>query len=593
MSSALHHKDNNDATLQSKVLAEQLALVYYIVGTTLKGRLIFIGVIGAFMYYTLHSPWVLPLVLVHVVLYLWLLSWRRWQRGEPLERGPYWARQATRAGTLLGLADALVPWVFVPPGNLPVSCVLAAVMMGNCARAVQSLRPLRGATLAHVLPPMLSLIAALLWEGGLLDVFLASFIAIYIFMLLRVGAQEHRQLLEALALRFENEALAQRLAEQVAATEQASAEKTRFLAAASHDLRQPLHAIALFGSTLERELEGSAQAEPAQGLMRAVRALGQSLDSLLDVARLDAGSVKPRWQPVSIDALLLTLQHTFGPRAQASGLQLRLRASGLWVRSDPQLLQRLLSNLLDNALKYTHQGGVLVTARQRGKRVCIEVRDSGIGIAPELRARVFEEFYQVNNPARDRSRGLGIGLAIVQRLARELAHELQLESWHGRGTRVRVHAPQMPVPAVQASVQAQAEQRPTLLPSAPELPRRVLLLDDEADIRLAMLTWMRQARIDATAAANKDEAQRALAQGLLEGRPYELLISDLRLAEGADGLGVSQGLRAQYPGLTLLLITGEITPARLAPVRESGIPLLFKPVSSESLYQALRRKTED
>jgi signal transduction histidine kinase/CheY-like chemotaxis protein len=582
---ALHDKDN-DATLQSKVLAEQLALVYYVVGTTLKGRLIFIGVVGAFMYYTLRSPWVLPLVALHVVLYLWLLSWRRWQRSEPLERNLYWARRATQAGTLLGLADALVPWVFVPAGNLPVSCVLAAVMMGNCARAVQSLRPLRGATLAHVLPPMLSLIAALLWEGGLLDVFLAAFIAIYVFMLLRVGAQEHRQLLEALALRFENEALARRLAEQVTATEEASAEKTRFLAAASHDLRQPLHAIALFSSTLERELEGSAQAEPAQGLMRAVRALGQSLDSLLDVARLDAGSVKPRWQPVSVDALLLTLQHSFAPRAQAAGLQLRLRASGLWVRSDPQLLQRLLSNLLDNALKYTHQGGVLVTARRRGSQVCLEVRDSGIGIAPELRARVFEEFYQVNNPGRDRSRGLGIGLSIVRRLARELSHELQLDSWPGRGTRVRVHARRAPAPAtVPAPVPAQAASTS----SAPTMPRRVLLLDDEADIRMAMLAWMRQAGIDAMAAANEEEAQRALAEGLREERPYDLLISDLRLADGKDGLAAGQRLCTQYAGLALLLITGEITPARLAPVRELGIPLLFKPVSSDSLYQALRR----
>ena len=579
----MHDKDN-DATLQSKVLAEQLALVYYIVGTTLKGRLIFIGVVGAFIYYTLRSPWVLPLVALHVVLYLWLLSWRRWQRSEPLERNHFWARRATQAGTLLGLADALVPWVFVPPGNLPVTCVLAAVMMGNCARAVQSLRPLRGATLAHVLPPMLSLIAALLWEGGLLDVFLAAFIAIYVFMLLRVGAQEHRQLLEALALRFENEALARRLAEQVAATEQASAEKTRFLAAASHDLRQPLHAIALFSSTLERELEGSAQAEPAQGLMRAVRALGQSLDSLLDVARLDAGSVKPRWQPVSLDALLLTLQHSFAPRAQAAGLQLRLRASGLWVRSDPQLLQRLLSNLLDNALKYTQQGGVLVTARRRGSQVCVEVRDSGIGIAPELRSRVFEEFYQVNNPGRDRSRGLGIGLAIVQRLARELSHELQLDSWPRLGTRVRVHAPRTPAPtSVPTPTPAPAS------PSAPAMPRRVLVLDDEADIRLAMLAWMRQAGIDATAAADEEEAQRALVQGLREARPYELLISDLRLADGKDGLAASQRLCTQHAGLALLLITGEITPALLAPVRELGIPLLFKPVSSDSLYQALRQ----
>jgi hypothetical protein len=132
--------------------------------------------------------------------------------------------------------------------------------------------------------------------------------------------------------------------------------------------------------------------------MRAVNALGASLDTMLDVSRLDAGVITPAPQPVQLDALFLPLNHTFAARAEHKQLQLRVRASGLWVHSDPQLLHRMLSNLMDNALKYTTRGGVTVTARERGDAVWIEVRDSGIGIAPEQSSRIFEEFYQVNNP---------------------------------------------------------------------------------------------------------------------------------------------------------------------------------------------------
>jgi signal transduction histidine kinase/CheY-like chemotaxis protein len=443
------------------------------------------------------------------------------------------------------------------------------------------------------MPMSLGMITALAWQGDGLHLFLAAAGAAYLLLTLHAGTGQHKLLTESLMLRFENEALAVRLGEQIAATERASEEKTRFLGTASHDLRQPLHAIALFGAALENELRGRPEGRNAERLMRAVNALGASLDTMLDVSRLDAGVITPAPQPVQLDALFLPLNHTFAARAEQKQLQLRVRASGLWVHSDPQLLHRMLSNLIDNALKYTARGGVTVMARERGDSVWIEVRDSGIGIAPEQSGRIFEEFYQINNPGRDRSRGLGIGLSIVQRLSRLLGHPVQMHSRPGRGTHFRVVVPAVSAAARElvgvlssaATAEEAAERRRG---PVPVLPGRVLLLDDELEIREAMMGLLRSHAIDAHAVADEAGAAAALQQASGEGRPFDLLLCDYRLADGADGLDA--GLRlSQGQGMTtpLLLITGETSPDRLQRVRESQVPVLFKPVVADSLLQAM------
>jgi signal transduction histidine kinase len=471
------------------------------------------------------------------------------------------------------------------------------VIMSSWTRAMQALWPLKPALFGYGLPMMLGLIVALAWQRDALHVFLAVFGAAHLGLTLRTGIEQNRILTDALILRFENEALAGRLGEQIAATERASAEKTRFLGTASHDLRQPLHAIALFGAAQRNELSDRPEGQNAERLMRAVDALGMSLDTMLDVSRLDAGVVTPVVRPVQLDALFLRMNFSFGPLAEQKALQLRVRASRLWVRSDPELLHRMLSNLVDNALKYTARGGVTVTARERGEAVWIEVRDTGMGIAPEQSGRIFEEFYQVGNPGRDRSRGLGIGLSIVQRLSRLLGHPVQLHSRLGRGTHFRVVVPRVaPPPGAAASALADAASLPARggvggrvgADAAPALPRRVLLVDDEADIRAAMTGLLRFHAIDVRTVADEAGALDELARAEAERQPFDMLLCDYRLADGADGLDA--GLRLQQrlnSGVPLLLVTGETAPSRLQRVRESGVPVLFKPVVAEKLLQTM------
>ena len=575
--------------LGQRVLREHVGSVYDTYGISTLTHLGFVIVFGCIIYSQLSDARLLFWMAALVAVDIYVFFTPRWTPDKPASESPYWARKISRMVTLVSMITAVVPWFIVPHENLPMTSLLMAVIVGSCARAAQSLWPLKPALFGYTLPMSLGMIIALAWQGDGLHLFLAAAGSAYLMLTLHAGVRQHRLLTDSLMLRFENEALAARLGEQIAATERASEEKTRFLGAASHDLRQPLHAIALFGAALENELRGRPESRNAERLMRAVNALGASLDTMLDVSRLDAGVITPSPQPVELDALFLPLNHTFSAQAEQKELQLRVRASGLWVRSDPQLLHRMLSNLMDNALKYTVQGGVTVTARDRGDTVWIEVRDTGIGIAPEQSHRIFEEFYQIDNPGRDRARGLGIGLSIVRRLSRLLGHPVQMHSRPGRGTHFRVVLPTVP-PQVSALVgpfpAGSAEL--SVRRRAAALPGRVLLMDDELEIREAMTGLLRSHAIDAHAVADEAAAAEALHQARAEGRPFGLLMCDYRLADGVDGLDV--GLRlSRHLGteLPLLLITGETSPDRLQRVRESGVPVLFKPVAPDALLQAM------
>ncbi|MDM0007795.1 hybrid sensor histidine kinase/response regulator [Variovorax sp. J22G73] len=586
----------DDRALGQRVLREHVASVYASRRVSVSAHLCFAWALGVAFYWQYGTQWALFWLALITLVDLYALLTPGWHAGIAADRSPYWARKYTRLVTLVSSATAPAPLFVISNDNLPITTLLVVVIMSSWTRAMQALWPLKPALFGYGLPMMLGLIVALAWQRDALHVFLAVFGAAHLGLTLRTGIEQNRILTDALILRFENEALAGRLGEQIAATERASAEKTRFLGTASHDLRQPLHAIALFGAALRNELSDRPEGQNAERLMRAVDALGMSLDTMLDVSRLDAGVVTPVVRPVQLDALFLRMNFSFGPLAEQKALQLRVRASRLWVRSDPELLHRMLSNLVDNALKYTARGGVTVTARERGEAVWIEVRDTGMGIAPEQSGRIFEEFYQVGNPGRDRSRGLGIGLSIVQRLSRLLGHPVQLHSRLGRGTHFRVVVPRVaPPPGAAASALADAA---SLAPvsggvgagadAAPALPRRVLLVDDEADIRAAMTGLLRFHAIDVRTVADEAGALDELARAEAERQPFDMLLCDYRLADGADGLDA--GLRLQQrlnSGVPLLLVTGETAPSRLQRVRESGVPVLFKPVVAEKLLQTM------
>jgi signal transduction histidine kinase/CheY-like chemotaxis protein len=495
-----------------------------------------------------------------------------------------WLRWYLAAYLYHGLVWALVPWLFMPADAFVPNLFTVLLLVLLCAGGLPAVVPRWSAVLAFLLPILLSLIGALLWRAAdLRYLFLALSVLLYLVMALRIARQHHRLLTESLIMRFENQALTEQLSEQVQLARHASEEKTRFLAAASHDLRQPVHAIGLFGAVLERELLDHPQHANALRLMRAVDALGQSLDAMLDVSRLDAGVIEPSVADMPLNPVLQSLGQMFAGEAEQRQLQLRVRATPLWVRSDAELLQRLLANLIDNALKYSARGGVLVVARARGSQVWIDVVDTGIGIAAEHREQVFAEFFQVGNPGRDRSRGLGMGLSIVRRLSGLLGHPVQLHSRPGQGSRLRVVLPAAPrgLPPAPADEPA----APTATPGT-----RLLLVEDEDDVAVAMAAWLRAHGIELVHAATPGAVSQLLAQADAAGRPFDALICDLRLADGADGLALARQLLDQHgAALPTLLITGETAPEPLQRVGEAGLPVLFKPVTASALLEALAR----
>ncbi|UCV03987.1 ATP-binding protein [Dechloromonas denitrificans] len=285
------------------------------------------------------------------------------------------------------------------------------------------------------------------WRSRLLELgtvgLLVSVVLLVGALLVRRQLREMSAMTEQLAASHEN--LEERvrtatleLAGQKDAAERANKAKSRFLAAASHDLRQPLHALSLFAADLQRQVrDGGQQDLPrlAEQIATSTSVLSELLDSLLDISRLDVAGIKPDIRPFALGPMFERLNNSFRRAAADRKLGLRFRPTTCWLDSDPVMIERMLANLVSNSLRYTPPGGrILVAARPRGNYVQIEVRDSGVGIAPEHQAAIFAEFYQVGNPAREQNKGLGLGLSIIDRLARALDVKVSLRSRLGEGT---------------------------------------------------------------------------------------------------------------------------------------------------------------
>ncbi|HET8746247.1 MAG TPA: hybrid sensor histidine kinase/response regulator [Ramlibacter sp.] len=363
----------------------------------------------------------------------------------------------------------------------------------------------------------------------------------------------------------------------------ADEEKSRFLAIASHDLRQPMHALGLFAGTLERRLQGSAEEPLLHNLVRAIDGLDRSFNVMLDISRLDAGTIEPNLQQFPLRDVFRRLHMHFAGQAEQAGLALRFAPGGKSVTSDPQLLERLLGNLVQNAIKYTERGGIAVIARTTRDYVNVEVWDTGVGIEASELPRIFHEFYQVGGGGRARERGFGMGLAIVKRLAQLLGLRLVVASRPGRGTVFRVGIPVGGLPELQ-DLTAAADTLPMPLPASQ--PRTVLIVEDEAAIREGLGLLLEEWGYQAVAARTAEDAER-LARRL--DVPPDLILSDLHLGNGPDGLAAIEAVRrGRGHEVAAMLITGDTSPAELRRANESGHPVLFKPVQARKLLNALR-----
>lgn len=359
--------------------------------------------------------------------------------------------------------------------------------------------------------------------------------------------------------------------------EQASLAKSRFLAAASHDLRQPMHAISLYVESLKPELRGCAGEATLEKIERSILSMVELFNAILDVTRLDAGVIQPAPAPVRIRRLLLALAEAFAVEAERKGLSLRVRAPDTWVESDPILLERILRNLLSNALLHTTHGGVLLSARPWRGNLRVQVWDTGCGIPPEQQARVFEEFYQTDTRGNGTSRhGLGLGLAIVRRLARLLAHPLQLDSRPGRGT---VFSLDLPLSG------NDPECTEELAETCPPLPGvRIVVVDDEPAVRDAVARLLAQWGIDVETFGSLEAVRQTLRQ------PPDVVLADYQLLDGVTGPDVIEFVRARWgQDVGAIVITGDTRADTVQQLAALGIHVLYKPVHPPRLSALLRR----
>lgn len=369
--------------------------------------------------------------------------------------------------------------------------------------------------------------------------------------------------------------------------------QSRFLAAAGHDLRQPLHALGLFVEALAHRLrtEGAASADLAslaERVGRSAEHLRALIDDVLFVSSLDAGDLEPRPQAFRLEDLFLSLREELAPEARARGLLLRVAPTREVVRSDPALLGRMLRNLLVNAIRTTERGAVLLCARRRGAGVVVEVRDSGPGMDAAHQAAVFEEFHRLE-AGRSAGDGLRLGLPIVARLGALLDHTVAVRSAPGRGSVFTVTAPRPDGAAARPVPQEGAAAADPLSAADPLAGRLYVVVDDDDAIRdgLAALLGGWGCRL---VGASSPSELRALLLGL-DAAPAALIVDD-RLGGGEtslDALEVAHEVLGARP--PAVLVTGETAPDRLAELRALGLPLLTKPVAPIRLRAVLASLT--
>lgn len=497
------------------------------------------------------------------------------QRGEAPPFRKYFLWQAGAFGLAWGASAGLLQ--FDDPRVIYVAVLLVGATVNG---AILALGPYPKALFAFVLGLTIPWFGRIVWEGPTALRLQALTALLYIVALAGFVKRYHETLRQGVAIRFQNQQLLERVKQEKRTAEEAGAAKTQFIAAASHDLRQPLHAIRLFLGALKSGPDAEQRERIVGQLEEATNSLAGLLDSLLDLSRADAGVIRARPASLDLQRLLHTLDVEWRGVAEQKGLRFSVKPRALWGKSDPELLTTILRNLIGNAVRYTERGGILVGCRADKEFVRVGVWDTGLGIPESEREAIFREFHQLGNPERNPERGLGLGLAIAQRFAGLLGHELEVRSVPGRGSYFGVKLPR---------ARAEHAQQPTAPKGQVRLNGlRVLVVDDDAHARHAMQALLSSHGARVLLAADAEEAL-ALAR-----QPLDWVVCDLRLPGEMDGIDLVERLRSvrdpdgeSTEHLEALIVTGDTAPSVLLDAYRRGLPIIHKPIQVDRLLARL------
>jgi signal transduction histidine kinase len=520
-------------------------------------------------------PWVAMICACHAGgAILQLVSHRRLRPGA--QQAARWARYKVIQRTLMGLAwGSSVPLLYVPEITetllVPV-IVIVALTSASISTHADYPASLNALLLSCLLPPAIFLLGFA--SAGQAETFTGYTLLILLGVLISAGRSVTRTVADALLARIDlAEALAQERRQRIeterarSEAEAAKEQTTRFFTSVSHDLRQPAHALGLYMSLLRRNPPERERQELIDNIASCADNLDSLFYALLGASEAIEAPAKLSMTAMPLRKLIAQAVVQFTPEAQRKGIDLRAAQTSLWVRTDEAALGRILGNLVANAIRYTESGKVLIGVRRRRNGCALVVADSGIGIAPEHQGRVFADFYQVNNPGRDRHQGFGLGLATVRRLCDSLRTQIELRSKLGRGSMFSVEL---------ECVEAEMELARTEEPGAPSANLHVLLVEDDALVSDAMQKMLADWDMSMRTCATGDEAL-AILNASPRHRWHVLL--DYRLAGDENGLDIADRLRASCdPVPAISLITGEADPAVFERAATLGIVVLSKPV---------------
>lgn len=488
------------------------------------------------------------------------------------------------------LRVTLIPFAF-SQGRLDLQVMLTMIYVGLSAGGVATVGGVYWAyaTWAVIVGGGLSL--AWVLEGGIDGYSIGALTAMLFATLALFARDQGNSMRKLLSLAYENESLAESLRVERDRAESASRSKTRFFAAASHDLRQPLHALSINATTLE--LVSSKQPDPmirdlSQSITRALRQSNGLLDALLDISQLDAQIVDIKMEPINAGSLLQLVHDEFAATAAQRNLALRLKVpeEPIWLLSDHKQLRRVVGNLVSNSLKFTTLGEVVIklepSSGTDGLRMAkIIVSDTGPGIPKEEQERIFEDFYQLGNSARDRSKGLGLGLSIVRRTTALLGASVAVESEPGRGCHFELKLP-VAESGVVAETQCDDVDKADRTDVLPSLGLRVLAIDDEEEIIDSLKILLPHFGCEVRGASSRESALAVLSQGF----EPQLLLVDHRLKEETGG-DVACALRERLGPIPIVIVTGDTSPSDLRSAVGAGTIVVHKPIDGRLLARAM------
>ena len=411
---------------------------------------------------------------------------------------------------------------------------------------------------------------------------LATSLFLFSIFMMQIALVFHRGNAENIWLIKRNEKLAENLAEKKEQAEDFASSRTRFLASASHDLRQPIQALNFFLAALEPHLNTQPSKDIFQKLEKCTDGVNELLNAILDISKLDSSTLQLNKSACDLDNILKNLTRQFKNQSDDKNLELTCQTTSLHVYSDSVLLQRILSNLISNAINYTENGHVEIRLSESTDSILIEIIDTGLGISVSEQKRIFEEFYQLGNPERDKKKGLGLGLSIVKKLCLLMDIPLSLDSQRGQGSSFGIKLPLCAKP-INTSETIKTLSYQNLM------SKKILVIDDEDIIREGLSELLSRWQCDVIATDSEENACKAIQA---KGVKPDLIIADYRLRDNKNGVDAINKVKALFDGIDIptIIISGDTEPARLKQVALSGYELLHKPVKPAQLRMLMQRK---